>query len=148
MKRGSTGVPWSPECGARVRRCRERRGLTQLELSRLIGRNNCADLCYVERASRPVSGATAVKLADALNVSLDWLLGRDEPAPPAVAVEELSHAQLGELARAVGAEQACRRVERFRDRGAQMARVRVNGIKLRLSTRRRGRLFEPLRVGA
>ena len=66
--------------GQRIRRLREQRGLTRPELARMAGIRVSA-IHAVEtgtRYGRRLTLETGVKLARALNVSLDFLAGRDE----------------------------------------------------------------------
>lgn len=109
-----SSVPWDQDCGRRVREAREALGLTQLELARKIGQNNTASLSYIERARRAVSGLVLVRLADALDTSVDWLLGR----PVAVesvegAVQHLTDEGIRRLIVTCRSEQAIRRTERL-----------------------------------
>ena len=62
--------------GDRVRERRNELHITQEELA------ECADITQVmvsqyERGTHCPTAANLIKLADALNVSTDWLLGRD-----------------------------------------------------------------------
>lgn len=63
---------------ARLRTARERRNLTQLELSRLVGISPGLAGQW-ERGYKEPSLARLKDLAAALRVSLPWLLGMDEP---------------------------------------------------------------------
>jgi len=59
----------------RLRRARNYRKLTQDQLEELSGVSRCQISLY-ERSDRLPTLQSAVKLADALDVSLDWLAGR------------------------------------------------------------------------
>lgn len=59
----------------RLRRARNYRKLTQDQLEELSGVSRCQISLY-ERSDRLPTLQSAVMLADALGVSLDWLAGR------------------------------------------------------------------------
>lgn len=63
--------------GARLKRAREEKRLTQQEAARRLGITNGAISGY-ERNYRDPDTDTLKKLADLYEVSLDWLNGRDE----------------------------------------------------------------------
>lgn len=63
--------------GKNLKSLRESRGLTQEQLSEKIGVNR-VNLAYFESGKKIPSLAVAEKIADELNCSLDWLLGRKE----------------------------------------------------------------------
>ena len=63
--------------GARLRRARERKGLTQTELARSSGIDNVS-LSGFERGKRLPTAARLGTLAAALDVSADYLLGLPE----------------------------------------------------------------------
>lgn len=70
-------MPPSPtEFGQRLKQVRERRGLTQDQLARKAGLT-AVQISHFETGVKPsASAVTLVKLADALSVSIDFLLGR------------------------------------------------------------------------
>lgn len=60
----------------RIRACRLALGMTQTELARLIGRKQ-VDISRIESGKHPgLTVETLVKLADALDCEIDYLLGR------------------------------------------------------------------------
>lgn len=62
--------------GTRVKQAREARGLTQAELAKGAGLTSI-QISHIETGTKPsASAATLVKLANALTVSVDFLLGR------------------------------------------------------------------------
>ena len=63
--------------GQRIAYHRERNHLTQTQLGNLLGRNQAA-ICQFEREVFKPSVATAIKLCDALHISMDELAGRGE----------------------------------------------------------------------
>jgi transcriptional regulator with XRE-family HTH domain len=65
---------------ARLRSARERHGLTQIELSRLLGVTQTLAGQW-ERGYKDPSLANLKELSRALRVSLPWLLGMDETSP-------------------------------------------------------------------
>jgi transcriptional regulator with XRE-family HTH domain len=68
--------------GQQLRRSRETRGLTQQQLA---DRANVSPIMisHFETGSRPSASAdTLVKLADALDVTIDYLLGRSDSMSP------------------------------------------------------------------
>jgi transcriptional regulator with XRE-family HTH domain len=71
------------ELGKRIVAAREQIGWSQRELVRVsgVGQNN---LSVLEQGKKPgVRADTVVRLAEALHVSADYLLGlTDEPTPP------------------------------------------------------------------
>lgn len=61
--------------GTRLKRTRERAGLTATELSQLAGLKNASHVGMIERGARPgISATTAVGLAQALGCSVAWLV--------------------------------------------------------------------------
>ena len=86
MKRSSgSGATKRPSAkkviGERIRALRIRRGLTQIELARLLGANQ-ANLSKIETGERGVALRQVLKLATALQVSTDEILN-DAKAPKA-----------------------------------------------------------------
>lgn len=63
--------------GANIKTMREKRGFTQEQFAEKIGVNRVT-LAYFESGKRVPSLAVAEKVADELDCSLDWLLGRKE----------------------------------------------------------------------
>jgi transcriptional regulator with XRE-family HTH domain len=70
------------EFGRRLKEARNARGLTQATLAERIGSTQ-PQIVEMEAGTRVVNLVTAVKLADALYVSLDWLAGRVNVGGPA-----------------------------------------------------------------
>jgi transcriptional regulator with XRE-family HTH domain len=64
--------------GERVRKVRREQDLTQEELARLAGINVITISRLEKRTAKEVYADTVVALADALDVSADYLLGRCE----------------------------------------------------------------------
>ena len=64
--------------GGRMKYALIKRKMTQAELSRQTGISKEFITKIINGLSYPTI-TTAVKIADALDVSLDWLAGRDEP---------------------------------------------------------------------
>ena len=71
------GVGDMDEFAARLKESRAKSGLTQKELAAKVG-IAAATLSAYEASGKPPTIETAMKLADILGVSLDWLCGRDE----------------------------------------------------------------------
>ena len=69
------GYKWR-ESGARIREARMRVGLTQREVSELLGVSGHAVWCWEAGKTKP-SNDHLVELASCLEVSTDWLLGRE-----------------------------------------------------------------------
>ena len=63
--------------GNRIREARESKGLTQLELSAEIEVAQSV-VCNYERGKKTPTLNTFAKIADALEVTSDWLLGRED----------------------------------------------------------------------
>jgi len=61
--------------GLRIKRLRERKGWTQLELAATLNINNSV-LSRIESGTRPVDDELLVRLADLFGTSTDYLLGR------------------------------------------------------------------------
>jgi transcriptional regulator with XRE-family HTH domain len=61
--------------GTRLKRTRERAGLSASELSQLAGLKNTSHVGMIERGARPgISATTAVGLAQALGCNVVWLV--------------------------------------------------------------------------
>lgn len=69
------GYKWR-ESGARIREARTRAGLTQKEVSDLLGVTPHAVWCWEAGKTKP-SGEHLVEIASRCQVSTDWLLGRE-----------------------------------------------------------------------
>ena len=69
------GYRWRAS-GARIREARTKVGLTQKEVSELLGVSAHAVWCWEAGKTKP-SGEHLVELASRCEVSTDWLLGRD-----------------------------------------------------------------------
>lgn len=59
----------------RLKKEREKRGLTQEEMAKAIGVGQTA-YCYFENGMRVPSIAVLIQIADYCNVSIDYLVGR------------------------------------------------------------------------
>ncbi len=68
------GYKWR-ESGARIREARTKAGLTQREVSELLGVSAHAVWCWEAGKTKP-SAEHLVELASRCQVSTDWLLGR------------------------------------------------------------------------
>ena len=66
------------EFGKRVRKERKRKGWTQEKLIEEINRQEGGYLSDIERGKKSPSFETAIRIADKLGVSLDYLCGRDQ----------------------------------------------------------------------
>lgn len=75
-------MPKPTAFGKRLKHVRETRGLTQTELEALSG-VPALMISHFETGARPsASAATLVKLANALEISIDYLVSRsDDPTP-------------------------------------------------------------------
>ena len=62
----------------RLKELRNQRGLTQTQIGELIG-VSCVTIARYEAGEREPSNAKITKLADFFGVSVDYLMGRDEP---------------------------------------------------------------------
>jgi transcriptional regulator with XRE-family HTH domain len=84
------------ELGRRIVATRAQLGWSQRELVRIsgVGQNN---LSVLEQGKKPsVRADTVVRLAEALNVSTDYLLGRtDNPTPPKIRPRSRKTAPVG-----------------------------------------------------
>lgn len=63
--------------GVNIKAMREKRGFTQEQFAEKIGVNR-VNLAYFESGKKVPSLAVAERIADELDCSLDWLLGRKE----------------------------------------------------------------------
>lgn len=61
------------DLGMRIQKHRKQKGLTQQQLAELIGAAT-SNISHIERGTNKVSLPSLVKIADALNVTLDQLL--------------------------------------------------------------------------
>lgn len=83
--------------GIRIKRARETRGFTQAELAKKAGLT-AIQISHIETGVKPsASAGTLVKLANALSVTVDYLLGRTEDmdavgGPAAVILRSLAPA--------------------------------------------------------
>lgn len=66
-----------PSTGDRIRKQRERLGLTQLELATKVDINNSV-LSRIEAGKRPVEDNELIRFADFFEVDADYLLGRTD----------------------------------------------------------------------
>ena len=62
--------------GERLKEIREERGVSMSELARQMGTSQ-QNISRWEKGERVPSGETLIKLADFLNVSIDYLVGRE-----------------------------------------------------------------------
>jgi transcriptional regulator with XRE-family HTH domain len=74
--------------GARLQRFREIRNLTQAELGRRAGMAS-ASVSHFETGQRSPSLESLVKLADALEISTDALLGRESGQVPGMPIDPI-----------------------------------------------------------
>ncbi len=68
------------QIGARVRQAREAKNMTQVDLGRILGRKSPASAMH--KAEKGIVGLNASdlkKIADQLDVSLDWLIRGEQP---------------------------------------------------------------------
>ena len=63
--------------GQRIKRLRERKGWTQLELAAALNINNSV-LSRIESGQRPVDDELLVRIADLFGTTTDYLVGRAE----------------------------------------------------------------------
>ena len=63
--------------GKRLKEARKAAGLCQQELANILGVNR-ASICRLERSINMPALHTAVLMADALGVSLDWITGGEQ----------------------------------------------------------------------
>lgn len=60
----------------RLVQAREKKGYSQSEVARRLGFSNNTMYCRIENGKKNASLLVATQIADILDVSLDWLLGR------------------------------------------------------------------------
>lgn len=65
--------------GQRLLDILDEKGMTRADLCRLTGLKSGHLVPYIKDANRSPKLSTAIKIADALDVSLDYLAGRTEP---------------------------------------------------------------------
>ena len=65
--------------GQRLLDILDERGMTRADLCRLTGLKSSNLVPYIKNPDASPKLSTAIKIADALNVSLDYLAGRTEP---------------------------------------------------------------------
>jgi len=66
--------------GERLKELREEKGLSRLALSKALHIGRGATLCRWERGEQDIDSHNLIKLADFFDVSIDYLVGRnDEP---------------------------------------------------------------------
>jgi transcriptional regulator with XRE-family HTH domain len=93
VKSVSTSKKTCDDTASRVRQARERRRLKQVELAGRAGLQPSA-ISQFENGQREPSPENLCKLADALGVTVDYLLGRDKPQPAGPQIESVvRHAQ-------------------------------------------------------
>ncbi|RJP74024.1 MAG: helix-turn-helix domain-containing protein [Candidatus Abyssobacteria bacterium SURF_17] len=68
------------ELGNRLRKAREALGMTQTEVARSLGLNNYQSYSAIEKGERDLKAWELSRLAKAFNVTIDYLLGSEEPA--------------------------------------------------------------------
>jgi transcriptional regulator with XRE-family HTH domain len=71
----------SVDVGKNIKRLREERDWTQIQLSQKVGINNSV-LSRIESGKRDVEDYLLVKFAEVFNVSTDYLLGRTDISNP------------------------------------------------------------------
>lgn len=64
--------------GLRIKKAREMRGMTQEELGIAVNYKNKYAICKIEQGVNKVSSEKLAEFADALRVSILYLLGREE----------------------------------------------------------------------
>lgn len=66
--------------GSRVKELRERKGITQRELTEIMGYKTTRSVQRIEADEQTIDNVQLAKLADYFGVSTDYLLGRtDDP---------------------------------------------------------------------
>jgi transcriptional regulator with XRE-family HTH domain len=81
MTRRRTKTEWEIAMGIRLKKLRQKRGLSQGQLAKMAGIPKGSLLQWEYGKRTPLFDA-AVKLADALHVTLDELAGRTPPVGP------------------------------------------------------------------
>lgn len=111
------GRDGNPPCAKRVRAARVRNRLTQSALARQMGISP-AWISHLENGDRLPSAGLLVRLADALGVSTDYLLGRTRTPTATSRDKRLSSGdtELLELFQACLIQRASRRRDRSRKR--------------------------------
>lgn len=61
----------------RLMEAREKKGYSQSEVARRLGFSNNTMYCRIENGKKNASLMVATQIAEILEVSLDWLLGRE-----------------------------------------------------------------------
>lgn len=67
----------------RIIRRRKELSMSQEELAAAIGYKDKSSICRIESGEREIRQSTLLKIAEALKVSVPWLMGYDEENPPA-----------------------------------------------------------------
>ncbi len=75
-------------------RLRKKKGFTQDELAEAAGLSRASIARYEAGVQGPTTGA-ATKIANALGVSVDYLLGNEDPAAQAVSDDDIKFALFG-----------------------------------------------------
>jgi transcriptional regulator with XRE-family HTH domain len=112
----------------RLRRAREARGLSQLDLANKTGLQPAA-VSHFETGQRSPSFENLKKLADALSLSVDYLLGR---------IDEEQHGQ--GLASAPRARQLFRNAEKLSEEGFSQLEMMAEMLKKREERKKDGSL--------
>jgi len=60
--------------GQRLTKARRKKGMTQLELSKLLGYSTSGSVCQIEAGKTPPNVLILAKIADILTVDLHWLI--------------------------------------------------------------------------
>ena len=111
----------------RLRRAREARGLSQLDLATKT-RLQPAAISHFETGQRSPSFENLKKLADALSLSIDYLLGR---------IDEEQHGQ--GLAAAPRAQKLFRNAEKLSEEGFSQLELMAQMLKEREEQKKKGR---------
>lgn len=67
----------------RIIQRRKELSMSQEELAAAIGYKDKSSICRIESGEREIRQSTLLKIAEALKVSVPWLMGYDEENPPA-----------------------------------------------------------------
>ena len=110
----------------RLRRAREARGLSQLDLAKKTGLQPAA-ISHFETGQRSPSFENLRKLADALSLSVDYLLGR---------IDEEQHGQ--GLAASPRAQQLFRNAEKLSEEGFSQLELMAQMLKEREKRKKQG----------
>jgi transcriptional regulator with XRE-family HTH domain len=73
--------------GERIKNIRIERGLTQEDLAKRMGYKTRSAICQVERNGDNITSDRIAAFAEALGVSIQTLMGWEEPAPSASAMD-------------------------------------------------------------